>query len=80
MQSILRMITSRTELKMQPTIHLQSEPGHDADKIQVLFSKCIVGCIFSFVWLIIIREIPTLYKKMLISMNEFSLVLSRSDK
>jgi hypothetical protein len=43
---------SSTNLKMQPTIHLESKLGN----IQVCF--CIVGCIFDSFRLIIIRELP----------------------
>jgi hypothetical protein len=49
---------SPTELKMQPTIHLQSKLGHGREKFPGLLRKCIVGCIFNSVGLIITREIP----------------------
>jgi hypothetical protein len=41
---------------MQPTIHLERKGGYGRDKYLALPSKCIVGCIFNSVWLIIIRE------------------------
>jgi hypothetical protein len=53
-QKYVQGISRVTELKMQPTTFLQSfarpYPG--------LPCKCIVGCIFNSVGLIIIREIP----------------------
>jgi hypothetical protein len=36
-----------TELKMQPTIHLQSKIGYLPPPNPALRSKCIVGCFFS---------------------------------
>jgi hypothetical protein len=47
-----------TELKMQPTIHLQSKAGYLPRPYAALRSKCIVGCIFNSVGLIITRESP----------------------
>jgi hypothetical protein len=41
---------SPTELKMQPTIHLEGETG---PAYPALRSKCIVGCILNSVGLII---------------------------
>jgi hypothetical protein len=49
---------STTELKMQPTIHLQSKPGYGREEFPGLLCKCIVGCIFNSVGLIITRKIP----------------------
>jgi hypothetical protein len=46
-----------TELKMQPTIHLQSKSGCGRGQYPVLLCKCIVGCIFHSAGLIITREI-----------------------
>jgi hypothetical protein len=46
------------ELKMQPTIHLEGKTGYGRGKYPALSSKCIVGCIFNTVRLIITREIP----------------------
>jgi hypothetical protein len=47
------------ELKMQPTIHLQSTPGYRPRPYPGLPWKCIVGCIFNSVGLIItIKEVP----------------------
>jgi hypothetical protein len=44
---------------MQPTIHLQSKFGYYRRPYPDLLCKCIVGCIFNSVRLIIItREIP----------------------
>jgi hypothetical protein len=57
-QSISRVIMSPTELKMQPTIHLQSKPEYGRGEFPDLLCKCFVGCIFNSVGLIIIREIP----------------------
>jgi hypothetical protein len=37
---------SRTELKMQPTIHLEGKAGYLLHPYPGLRSKCIVGCIF----------------------------------
>jgi hypothetical protein len=47
-----------TELKMQPTIHLEGKAGYLPCLHPALRSKCIVGCIFNSVGLIIIRESP----------------------
>jgi hypothetical protein len=49
---------SPTELKMQPTIHLERKAGYGRGKFPVLPSKCIVGCIFNSVGLIITRKSP----------------------
>jgi hypothetical protein len=49
---------SPTKLKMQPTIHLQRKPR----PYPGLLYKCIVGCIFSSVELIITCKIPCLEK------------------
>jgi hypothetical protein len=38
---------SPTELKMQPTIHLERKAGYGRGKYPALRSKCIVGCIFN---------------------------------
>jgi hypothetical protein len=47
---------SQTELKMQPTIHLEGKAGHLPRPNPVLRSKCIVGCVFNSLELIITRE------------------------
>jgi hypothetical protein len=47
---------SSMELKMQPTIHLENKAGHLPRPNPVLRSKCIVGCVFNSVELIITRE------------------------
>jgi hypothetical protein len=52
---------SPTELKMQPTIHLERRAGYGRGKYAALRSKCIVGCIFNSVGLIITRESPCMY-------------------
>jgi hypothetical protein len=49
---------SPTELKMQHTIHLEAKAGHQLRPYEALRSKCIVGCIFYSVGLIITCEIP----------------------
>jgi hypothetical protein len=49
---------SLMELKMQPTIHLEGKAGYLPRLNPVLRSKCIVGCIFNSVGLIITRESP----------------------
>jgi hypothetical protein len=41
-----REIMSPTELKMQPTIHLERKTGYLPRSDPALRSKCIVGCIF----------------------------------
>jgi hypothetical protein len=51
------MIMTPTELKMQPTIHLQSKSGPGRGQNPGLQCQCIVGCIFNSVGLIITREI-----------------------
>jgi hypothetical protein len=43
---------------MQPTIHRQSNPEYCLRQYPALLGKCIVGCIFNSVGLIITREIP----------------------
>jgi hypothetical protein len=50
---------SPTELKMQPTIHLECKAGYDT--YSALPAKCIVGYIFNSIRLIIIRELPEKY-------------------
>jgi hypothetical protein len=50
-----RVVMTPTELKMQPTIHLEPEAGFGC-------GKCIVGCIFNYLGLIIIRELPCITK------------------
>jgi hypothetical protein len=47
-QGDLRVVMSRTELKMQPTIHLESKAGYLPHPYPGLRSKCIVGCIFFY--------------------------------
>jgi hypothetical protein len=47
---------SPTELKMQPTIHLERKAGSGRGKYPALPSKCIVGCIFNSVGFIIARQ------------------------
>jgi hypothetical protein len=49
---------SPTELKMQPTIYLERRAGYGRDKYPALPSRCIVGCIFNSVGLIITGESP----------------------
>jgi hypothetical protein len=56
---------SPTELKMQPTIHLQSKPGDYPPPNPALLSKCIVGCIFSSVGLIITGEISCTFESII---------------
>jgi hypothetical protein len=49
---------SAKELKMQPIIRLHSNPRYGRGEYSNLLWKCIVGCIFNTVGLIITREIP----------------------
>jgi hypothetical protein len=49
-------MTSPTELKMQPTIHLERKAGYGRGKYPALPSKCIVGCIFNSVGVTITCE------------------------
>jgi hypothetical protein len=51
-----------TELKMQPTIHLERNAGYGRGKYPALLSRCVVGCIFNSVGRIITREIPYIYR------------------
>jgi hypothetical protein len=51
-----RVIMTPTELKMQPTIHLERKAGYLPCPYPALRSECIVGCIFNSAKLIIIRE------------------------
>jgi hypothetical protein len=62
-QGISRVIMSPTELKMQPTIHWHCKPGLCLRPYSALISKCIVGCIFNSVGLIITREISGVSKR-----------------
>jgi hypothetical protein len=41
---------------MQPTIHLERKPRYGRRKYPALPLKCIVGCIFNYVGVIITRE------------------------
>jgi hypothetical protein len=50
-----RVIMSPTELKMQPTLHFRKKLAVEI-QISSFFRKCIVGCIFDSVGLIITRE------------------------
>jgi hypothetical protein len=52
---------SPTELKIQPTIHLQSKAVFGSGLYSSLLRKCIVGCILNSVWLIVTREISCRY-------------------
>jgi hypothetical protein len=52
-QGISRVIMSTTDLKLQPTIHLESKPGSFPRPYPGLLSKCIVGYIFNSVRVII---------------------------
>jgi hypothetical protein len=47
---------NQAELKMQPTIHLERKAQYGSGKYTVLPPKCIVGCIFNCVGLIITRK------------------------
>jgi hypothetical protein len=57
-QGDLSVLMSLTELKMQPTIHLERKAGDGRGKCPALRSKCIVGCIFNSFGLIVARELP----------------------
>jgi hypothetical protein len=59
---------SPTELKMQPTIHLEGQAGYARSQYPALRSKCIVGCIF------IPSVSLSLMKSIYIKMNRRSLV------
>jgi hypothetical protein len=72
-QAVPRVIMSPTEFKMQPTIHLQSNAGYERGQYPGSLCKCIVGCIFNFMGLIITREIPCIYQ-ILISPPYISLI------
>jgi hypothetical protein len=43
------------ELKMQPTIYFERKAWYGHGKYPALPSKCIVGCIFNFIGLIVCR-------------------------
>jgi hypothetical protein len=45
-QGDLLVIMSPTELKMQPTIHLERKTGSGRDTYPALPSKCIVCCMY----------------------------------
>jgi hypothetical protein len=62
-----------TELKMQPTIHFHSKPVYEREKYPGLLSKCIVGCIYNFVGLIITREISSISR----NLSEFWLTVPK---
>jgi hypothetical protein len=51
-----RVIMSPTESKKQSRIHLEGKAGYLPCSNPALRFKCIVGCIFNFAELIIIRE------------------------
>jgi hypothetical protein len=54
---ISRIIMSQTKLKMQPTIHLLNKTWILSASCPGSLCKCIVGCIFNSVRLVIIRKI-----------------------
>jgi hypothetical protein len=58
MQGVSQVIMNQTELKMQPTILLERKARYGRGKYPDLRSKCIVGCIFNSVRVIITRESP----------------------
>jgi hypothetical protein len=60
-QGISRVIMSPTELKMQPTIHLEGKAGYLPRPYPALPSKCIVGCIFNSLGFIITLAIQKTY-------------------
>jgi hypothetical protein len=54
---------SPTELKMQPTMHLERKAGYGSGKYPALLSKYIVGCMFNSVGVITRdRESPCIQK------------------
>jgi hypothetical protein len=57
------MIMSPTELKMQPTIHLQSKPGYGRGKIQVNFASVLWVAILNCDGRIITCEILCILEK-----------------
>jgi hypothetical protein len=59
------VIMSPTELKMQPTIHLERKAGYLPRQNTDLRFKCIVGCIFNSVGLVITRESPCILTDMI---------------
>jgi hypothetical protein len=61
-QGDLRVIMCPTELKRQPTIRLERTAGYGRGKYPASPSKCIVGCIFNLIGLIIICESPCMCK------------------
>jgi hypothetical protein len=60
---LIRNITNNycTEFKMQPTIHLKCKAGYRRGKYPALRCKCILGCIFNSVGLIITSESLCIY-------------------
>jgi hypothetical protein len=48
-----QVIMNPTDLKMQPTKHLESKPEYFPRSCPGLLSKCIVGCLFNAIGLII---------------------------
>jgi hypothetical protein len=69
---------SPTKLKMQPTIHLERKAGFGRGKNPDLLPKCIVGCIFNSVGLIIARESPSIFIfiKLIVRKEGFSNILN----
>jgi hypothetical protein len=61
---------SPTELKMQPTIHLECKIGYLPRPYPALCSKCIMGCILNSIGLIITRESPILDSKLLLHLTD----------
>jgi hypothetical protein len=56
---------SPTELKMQPTIHFQKKRDI-LISVASSFRKCIMGCIFNSVGLIITREIINQHNELVV--------------
>jgi hypothetical protein len=66
---------SPTEFTMQPTIHLERKAEYGRSKYQALPSRCIVGCIFNSVGLVIL--VSHLVKTLRITLHRDQLTVNK---
>jgi hypothetical protein len=69
---------SPTKLKMQPTIHLQNKPGYCRRPCPGSLCKCIVGCVFKSVRLVITREILCILSLVIIHPTYLLLLINKN--
>jgi hypothetical protein len=65
LQGDSRVIMNPRKLKMQTTIYLERKAGYGRGKYPALPSKCIVGCIFNSIGLIITQQQSSCWKESL---------------